>query len=150
MVTFALPATITSYFLLLDFCLLLNAARRCPEIFAMAITEERIKALNDLGFEWHVLPTPQLEMHKSKIGASMPFKECIEELKEFKEKHGHTRVTMKQDKSLYQFCASMRSARRNPGVRRSITEDRKNALNDLEFDWDKQKLDFFVGGREYR
>jgi len=54
----------------------------------IAITEDRIKALDELGFEWKDAP-------KS-------FEERREELDAFKEKHGHVCVTVKHDKSLAQ------------------------------------------------
>ena len=44
-------------------------------------------------------------------GKKNSFEERIEELKTFKEKHGHVRATVKQDKSLGAFCRDTRSAR---------------------------------------
>jgi len=105
------------------FCERTRALRRMPAVpgTGMTIAEERIKALDELGFDWE--------------GKNNSFKERVEELKAFKEKHGHTRVTKKHDKSLSAFCAHMRSARRNPGGARTITGDRIKALEDLGFDW---------------
>ena len=55
------------------------------------------------------------------------FEERLEELKAFKTKHGHVRVTAKHDKILHSFCAKMRSAPRGAGIM-TITEDRIKAL----------------------
>jgi len=58
----------------------------------------------------------------------------IEELKAFKKKHGHVRVTGKHDKGLASFCSNTRSARRGTGAS-VINEDRIKALNELGFAW---------------
>jgi len=68
--------------------------------------------------------------------AKKSFEERIEELKSFKEKHEHVRVTAKHDKSLYMFCSHVRCARRGKGRRTAITEDRIKALDELGFEWD--------------
>jgi len=109
---------------LLLFCRNMRAARRGTG--KMTITEDRIKALDELGFEWEV--------------KNNSFDECIEELKAFKAKHGHVRVTVKHEKSLHRFCKNMRSARRGTG-KMIITEDRIKALDELGFEWEaKNKL----------
>jgi len=80
-----------------------------------------------------------LEFRKQKITIKS-FDERIEELKAYKAKHGHVRVTLKQDKSLGKFCATMRTARRGKGTGRVINEDRIKALDELGFTWaDKDK-----------
>jgi len=61
------------------------------------------------------------------------FQQRIEQLKAFKEAHGHLRVTDTLDKKLAGFCRSTRHARRNPD--RSMTEERIKALDDLGFEW---------------
>ena len=63
------------------------------------------------------------------------FEERIEELEAFKAKHGHVRVTLKQDKSLANFCDDMRCVRRGTAKRRVIAEDRMKALDELGFKW---------------
>ena len=62
----------------------------------------------------------------------------IEELKAFKKKHGHVRVTGKHDKGLASFCSNTRSARRGTGAS-VINEDRIKALNELGFAWGGDK-----------
>ena len=79
--------------------------------------------MDELGFTWD-----KHKKHKS-------FEEHIEELKAFKKKHGHVRVAVNHDTSLYEFCANMRYARRNPGTGMTITEDKIKALDELGFTW---------------
>ena len=63
------------------------------------------------------------------------FENRIEDLEAFKAKHGHVRVTMKQDKSLGKFCEHMRCARHDTRKgRRVITEDGIKALDELGFE----------------
>jgi len=106
------------------FCTTMRSARRTGT--KTVASDYRIKALEKLGFDWEV-----------KNMNNNPFEKRIEELAAFKEKHGHVRVTVKQDKSLGKFCENMRTARRGTGKRRGITEDRIKALDQLGFDWGK-------------
>jgi len=109
------------------FCRDMRSARRATGRRTMAITEDRVKALDELGFDWG--------------GKKMTFDERLEELKAFKAKHGHVRVTMKQDTGLARFCKQIRCGRHGKGnSRRVVTEDRIKALDELGFDWgDKNK-----------
>jgi len=102
------------------FCASMRSARRGTGA-TMTMNEDRIKALDELGFNWG---------NKKKS-----FEERIEELKAFKAKHGHVRVTLKQDKSLANFCDDMRCVRRGTAKRRVIAEDRMKALDELGFKW---------------
>jgi len=88
------------------------------------INEDRIKALDELGFDWE--------------GRNKSFEERTEELKAFKAEHGHVHVTLKQDKSLGKFCKGMRAARRGKGTI-SITDNRFKALDELGFQWGDKK-----------
>jgi len=100
------------------FCRNMRCARRGKG--SLTITEDRIRALDELGFAWGI---------KNAL-----VEDRIEELKTFKAKHGHVRVPVKQDKSLANFCANMRSARRGKGSM-TITEDRIKALDEIGFEW---------------
>ena len=102
------------------FCTSVRRARRGTKS-THVITEDRIKALDELGFDWGC--------------KNMVFEDRIEELKTFKAKHGHVRVPVKKDKSLAYFCHNMRSARRGTGNRTVITDDRIKALDELGFEW---------------
>jgi len=54
------------------------------------------------------------------------FEDGLEELKAFKAKHGHVRVTLAHDKSLAAFCKSVRCARRGTQPKTVLTADRRN------------------------
>ena len=88
--------------------------------------EDRIKALDELGLEWDVKYTW--------------FEKRIEELNAFKSKHGHVRVTLKQDKSLGTFCNDIRSARGRNGTGHLINDDLIKALDELGFEWGRQGI----------
>lgn len=62
------------------------------------MTEERIKLLDDLGFEWSL---------RSASGKPAWVKH-FEDIKQFKDIHGHTRVDEKEDKALYEWVKNMR------------------------------------------
>lgn len=117
---------------LATFCTNMRSARRKPAgAPGMTVSEERLKALDELGFEWS---PPRA------TGDTVSFSERLEQLRLFKEKQGHLRVTQKFDKNLATFCTNMRSARRKstgkgPGGL-SVTEERIKALDDLGFDWE--------------
>jgi len=106
-----------------QFCKNMRCARRGKGRRTMTITEDRVKALDELGFDW------------GDTTKASSVEERIEELKAFKEKHGHVHVTVKHDKSLGMFCKNMRSARRGTKKGAVITEDRIKALDELGFDW---------------
>jgi len=88
---------------------------------------EKHMPLDELGYTW---------------GKFKSFEERIEELKAFKEKHGHVRVTVKHDKSLVLFCTNMRGARRGTKTGMVITEDRIKALDELGFAWEDKLKSF--------
>ncbi len=52
----------------------------------------------------------------------------MEDLKRYKEMHGHANVTIPEDKSLGQFCTKVRHARKNPGNGKQLTNERIAAL----------------------
>lgn len=109
------------------FCSNIRAARRhAGRKRILKVTEERIKALDDLGFAWEPKPTQ----------GDLAFWNHIKEMKAFKEKHGHVHITAKLDKKLAIFCTNMRNARRKTHTTRRLTEDRIKALDDLGFIWD--------------
>jgi len=64
----------------------------------------------------------------------------FEDLKAYKEKYGHVNVSRKTDKSLYNWCSNIRSARRNPETcKRKLTQKRIAALDAIGFDWRSEK-----------
>ena len=114
------------------YCNNLRQARRKPEAGIMIITEDRIKALEDLGFEWNIIKRSGAQNNVS----TKTFEERVEELKAYKEKFGELIVTPKNDKSLSNFCKSIRAARRNPESGRQVTEERIKMLDEIGFPWD--------------
>ena len=64
----------------------------------------------------------------------------VDELKAYKDEHGHLNVRQKENQSPYNFCYNMRQARRaiilGKGTRRKLTYDRISALDAIGFDWE--------------
>jgi len=83
-----------------NFCAKMRCARRgTVHVPGTVINEDRIKeALDELGFAWDKLKSCE---------------ERIEELKAFKEKHGHVRVTVKHNKRSrlreHEICSSRKN-----------------------------------------
>lgn len=103
----------------------IRKARRNPER-AIRVTDDRIKALDAIGFEWEPKPTQ----------GDMNFWSHIEKLRAFKREHGHSLVTHKHDKKLAVFCNNMRVAKRGSVTTRRLTPERIKALDDLDFIWE--------------
>jgi len=111
---------------LAHFCANIRKARRNPER-AIRITEQRIEALDAIGFEWDPKPTQ----------GDINFWGHVQQLKVFRKKHGHSLVTHKHDKKLAVFCNNLRVARRgSSATTRRLNEDRIRALDELDFVWE--------------
>ena len=95
----------------------------------MKMTDDRIAQLSELGFSWD----------KSTY-LTKTFDEKIQDLKAYKAEYGSCNVEKKHDSKLYQFCATARHSRKNPGKAGTIklTKERIAALDAIGFDW---KLD---------
>ena len=63
------------------------------------------------------------------------FDDLMEDLKLFKETHGHANVSNHEDKSLAAFCYRVRHAHKNPGKGVKLTDDRIAAFDALGFIW---------------
>jgi hypothetical protein len=63
----------------------------------------------------------------------------MEDLKRFKETHGHANVTIREDIPLGQFCAKARYAHNNPGKGTKLTDERISAFNAMDFNWTSQE-----------
>lgn len=122
---------------LASYCNNLRQARRKPEAGVMNISEERIKALDELGFEWNIVN------RSGPKGETKSFEERVEQLKAYKEKYGNLRVAPKIDKSLSNFCKSIRAARRNPNSSRLVTDERVKMLDDIGFQWEVSTVTSF-------
>ena len=66
------------------------------------------------------------------------FESKVEELKAYKAEHGHFKVKQKENMSLYNFCLTIRAARKTTDKsNRKLTADRIAQLDAIGFDWDK-------------
>jgi len=95
------------------------AASSCS-ISEVKIHEKRIKSSDERCLYWQP-------------NALFTFEKRIEHLKSFKEKHGHVRVTMRQDEHLAVFCRSIGLARQHPGSKMILTEERIKAWTSWTF-----------------
>jgi hypothetical protein len=68
-------------------------------------------------------------------GKIKSFDDQMEDLKRFKETHGHANVTIPEEKSLGHFCAKARYSRKNPGKGVKMTDERIAAFDALGFIW---------------
>ena len=108
------------------FCCDIRYARKHPEKSNMVLTDDRIASLDTLGFDWSAKEQPAKKL----------FAQRIEDLRSYKEKHGHINVRKSDNKSLYTFCINVRHARKNPEKSgRTLTDDRIASLDALGFDW---------------
>ena len=112
---------------LYNFCKNFRYAGRHPGRSNVALTEEKIRALDEIGFLW------KKEMNNAHFARFMTH---VEQLKEFKEQHGHLVVKSTDDRKLFQFCHNVRYAYRNPGKGMILPSERIQALNDIGFVWD--------------
>ena len=111
---------------LYQFCASVRNARKTGK--GTKLTDERIAAFDAMGFNW----TSQEYVTRS-------FDERIEDLREYKQKHGHINVKIHEDSSLYQFCAGARHSLKQvekDGTRK-LTEERMARLDALGFEWTK-------------
>ena len=63
----------------------------------------------------------------------------MDDLKRYKETHGHANVSIPEDKSLAQFCNSVRYGRTNPDKGVKLTDERISAFDALGFIWTTQE-----------
>ena len=115
---------------LYDFCAGMRAARKTAGKSGMRkLTKERIASLDILGFEWVV-----------RENANISFKQRLEDLTAYKLKYGHLNMKRSDNTSLYNFCVSIRAARKNPSNNRvRVTKERIESLDAIGFDWDPRK-----------
>ena len=69
------------------------------------------------------------------------FDDRMEDLKQYKETHGHANVTIREDRFLSKFCATTRYVRKYPGKskRKQLTNKQKTRLDALGFIWTTQE-----------
>ena len=113
---------------LYNFCKHMRNNRTNPEKYATALSTDKIASLDALGFEWVAKPN------------TISFEQRMDDLRAYKEKHGHVKVKQKEDKSLADFCKHMRHARNNPKKSNvSVTVDRIASLDALGFEWQAER-----------
>jgi hypothetical protein len=74
----------------------------------LKLTAAQIAALDGIGFDWR----SEAKAHHCLLRIS--FIDRVEALRAYKEKHGHLSVSKEDDKSLCNWCAHIRNARKNP------------------------------------
>jgi len=72
-------------------------------------------------------------------GKYKTFEDRMEDLRRYKAKNGHANVSIPDDKSLAQFCANARYARKNPGKGMQLTDERIAAFDAIDFNWNSQE-----------
>ena len=113
---------------LYSFCNHMRQARNNPEKSNTLINDDRIASLDALGFDWAVTVTER--------AAKKSFEQRMDDLRAYRERHGHVNVKEREDKSLYIFCYEMRRARNNPGKSGMlINEERIASFDALGFNW---------------
>jgi hypothetical protein len=108
-------------------CSKIRCARRGTG--TLKLTADGITALDTIGFDWKSETARKKDTTKS-------FHDLVKALGEYKEKHGHLRVSKKDDKSLNSWCKNIRNAQRNPeSCKRKVTANQIAALDAIGFDW---------------
>jgi len=92
-----------------------------------AMTQEEKDALDSIGFSWE----------QPAVKRNAYFWEKVEELKRFKEKHGHIEVKKSKNKKLYDFCCNQKMRYncypRGYGRNRPMTQEEKDVLDSIGF-----------------
>lgn len=98
------------------------------------LSQDKIDALNEVGFDWAMKEARQIKS----------FDQRLEDLRRFKETHGHTRVPTGYEKnpSLAYWCNNVRNAykMKNSGKKQyiSLNQERIDALEELGFEFGKR------------
>ena len=95
------------------------------------MTQERVEALESIGFQWVVGHQPKDEQWENMFQA----------LLQYKQQHGHTRVSQTENKQLYKWVLNQRARRRllehkGPGKAKGMTWPRVERLTAIDFVWD--------------
>jgi hypothetical protein len=97
------------------------------------LDDDQIPSLDAIGFEWEMGAGATAKSNDDR------FFTRVDDLKAYKEKHGHLKVCKKEDISLHIYCSHMRQARRaiilGKGTTYKLTEDRIAALDAIGFNW---------------
>jgi RNA binding exosome subunit len=86
--------------------------------------------------EEECLKSSNSNVDKPKFKQNTNFFDRVDELKAYKEKHGHLNVSHKEDKGLYHFCYNMRQARKGKMGCFRLDDGRVAALDAIGFMWE--------------
>jgi hypothetical protein len=85
----------------------------------------------------HSAPTKKEQAATKTPNIRSRFEDKVEELKAYRAEHGHFKVKEKESKNLYEFCRSLRAARKTPDKsNRKLTADHIAQLDAIGFTWD--------------
>lgn len=92
------------------------------------MTQERVDALNSIGFQWVVGHQPKDDQ----------WEEMFQALLRYKQQHGHTRVSQSENKQLYKWVLNQRARRRlleanGEGKAKGMTWVRVEKLQAIDF-----------------
>ena len=95
------------------------------------MTQERVDALNSIGFQWVVGHQPN----------DAAWEEMFQALMQYKQQHGHTRVSASDNKQLYKWVLNQRARRRlleanGDGKAKGMTWARVEKLSAIDFVWE--------------
>ena len=126
-----------------------HRSRQRGENKGMKLDEDRIRRLEEIGFLFDTESasnrcSQEQEKHSTHAEnkSNSTFNVHLEELKKFKKVHRHTNPNGKNDRALYNWCASIRFAHRsrqrgeNKGIR--LGEDRIHRLEQIGFLFDQE------------
>ena len=117
------------YLSLAGFCYSVRQARIGKGTYRL--DDGRVSALDAIGFDWN-----------PGISKDDKFFAQVDELKIYKQKHGHLTVRQKEDRSLYDFCCRLKRSRKTiiAGKRKKkdyrLDGDRIAALDAIGFEWE--------------
>jgi len=95
------------------------------------MTQERVDALNSIGFQWVVGHQPN----------DPQWEGMFQQLLQYKQQRGHTRVAAAENKQLYKWVLNQRARRRlleskGEGKAKGMTWTRVEKLSAIDFAWD--------------
>jgi len=106
------------------------------------LTDERISALKEIGFEWEASPDAKSCKKSSPLGIKKKttFNERLEELKSFKKEHGHCNVSTRHNQRLGSWCAQVRYAYNSSSTSKlALSQEQIRDLEEVGFDWASQR-----------
>jgi hypothetical protein len=109
------------------------------------LTKERIRALEELGFNWTLKRPFYREESRNAISAGntaesdKAFAIRMSQLKAYKKEYGHCYVSWKHDTSLNAWVWCIIASREGGKSNTILNDERIRALDELGFDWKREK-----------